>query len=250
MSIIKNDSIPDQASEFYQEILLTLINSGIPFMIGGSFAVFYYTQTFRTPKDIDIYCKPADYPAILKLFANKGYETELTDIRWLAKVSNTAGHTFDIIFDTVNNIAKVDDGWFERAHTTLLFEQSIKVIAPEDLIWGKLYVQNRERFDGADINHLFLKCGKKMDWRYLRDCVEPHWHLLLAAIILFQFVYPHDYPAIIPQWLFDELMARAKEQYELPPVKERVSRGPLIDQTQYQVDILDWGYKSYTIKTV
>jgi len=219
-------------------------------MIGGSFAVFAYTDTFRQTKDMDIYCRPMDYPKILKLFAAKGYDTQLTDVRWLAKVFDKEGNFIDIIFDTVNNICKVDNSWFEQAHDAVVFDRNVKLISPEDLLWGKMYVMNRERYDGADVNHLFLKCGKTLDWHRLKELMEPNWHLLLSYILLFQFVYPSEYAGIIPRWLFDELIERATEQYDMPQAVERVCRGPLIDQTQYQVDIKEWDYKSYTIKTV
>ncbi len=62
-------------------------------------------------------------------------------------------------------------------------------------------MQNRERFDGADVNHLMLKQGKSMDWKKILYRLDQHWHLLLAEIILFQFVYPADYHDIIPKWL-------------------------------------------------
>jgi hypothetical protein len=45
-------------------------------------------------------------------------------------------------------------------------------------------------------------------------------------------------------------MRRAHEQYEIPPAFEKVCRGPMIDQTQYEIDIKEWNYKTYTIKTV
>lgn len=239
-----------EAGAFYRKILSVLQESGIEFMVGGSFAVFAYTDTFRQTKDMDIYCRPADYPELLKLFAAKGYDTQLTDVRWLAKVFDQDGHFIDIIFDTVNNICKVDDTWFANGREALVLDMPVKLIAPEDLIWGKLYVMNRERYDGADINHLLLKQGKTLDWQRLSDLMEPNWHLVLSALLLFQFVYPADYAEIIPRELFDRLMDRAKEQYELPMPVVRICRGPLIDQTQYEVDIKDWGYKSYTIKTV
>ena len=80
--------------------------------------------------------------------------------------------------------------------------------------------------------------------------LDAHWHLLLAHIVLFQFVYPTDYHDIVPKWLFDELIRRANEQYEIPNQVEKVCRGPLIDNTQYCVDVKQWDYKAYTIKTV
>jgi hypothetical protein len=123
------------------------------------------------------------------------------------------------------------------------------MIPAEELIWCKLYVQNRERFDGADVNHIILKWGKKLDWNRLLFRMDQHWHLLLAQLIIFQFVYPSDYREIVPKWLFDELMSRAHMQYELPSSVEKVCRGPVIDQTQYATDIKDWDYKVSTIKT-
>ena len=125
-----------------------------------------------------------------------------------------------------------------------------KILSPEELVWCKIYVQNRERYDGADVNHIILKQGKQLDWKHLLFRMDQHWHLLLMQILQFQFVYPSEYHDIVPKWLFDELMVRAKEQYDLPPALEKVCRGPIIDQTQYQVDIKEWDYKVCTIKTV
>ncbi len=247
---MKTNEEYNKTAMFYKQLLLLLKDSGIPFMIGGSFAVFEYTGTTRETKDMDIYCIPQDYPAILKFFAAKGYETQLTDVRWLAKVFDEDGRFIDIIFDTVNNICRIDATWFARAYDAVVFDIQVKLIAPEHLLWGKMYVMNRERYDGADVNHLILKQGKALDWHFLKQLMEPNWHLLLSYLLLFQFVYPADHLELVPRWLFDELIDRAKEQYDLPPPQEKVCRGPWIDQTQYQVDVKEWNYKSYTIRTV
>jgi hypothetical protein len=173
----------------------------------------------------------------------------LYDVRWLAKVFK-GEYFIDIIFDTVNNICTVDDTWFEHATECQFVDCHVKMLPPEELIWCKIYVQNRERYDGADVNHIMLRYGKNMDWNRLLYRLDQHWHLLLAQILLFQFVYPSDFHDIIPKWLFDELMRRAAEQYDLPPAQEHVCRGPIIDQTQYAVDVKEWDYKALTIKTV
>jgi len=237
------------SNAFFKEALTLLNDSGVPYLLGGAFAMFHYTGIFRNTKDLDIFCKVTEYPTILKHFAAHGYKIELTDVRWLAKIFK--GDFFiDVIFDTVNNICRVDDEWYKHASAAEFVGVPVKFIPPEELIWCKLYVQNRERNDSADINHTFLKYGKKLDWNRLLRRVDQHWHLLLAQILIFQFVYPSVYRDIVPKWLFDELMRRAYEQYELPKPIEKVCRGPLIDQTQYQIDIKEWDYKSYTIKTV
>lgn len=237
------------AHAFFTDALATLDESDVEYMLGGAFAIFHYTGLFRDTKDLDVYCKFADCTRLLKHFADKGYEVHYHDVRWLAKIFR-GGYFIDVIFDTVNNICKVDDTWFEHATETTLFETKVKIIPAVELYWSKIYVQNRERYDGADLNHLMLKAGKTFDWHRLLTRVDEHWHLLLAQIIQFQFVYPTDYRDIIPKWLFDELMKRANEQYDLPPSVVRVCRGPMIDQTQYAVDIKKWDYKSYTIITI
>lgn len=234
---------------FYRDALQLLRNSECQFMLGGAFAMFHYTGIFRNTKDLDIFCKSSEYPKILKYFAAQGYETQLTDVRWLAKVFH-GEYFIDIIFDTVSNICTVDDSWHERASTGTFMDVPVQFIPVEELIWCKTYVQNRERNDSADINHILLKYGKNVNWELLLERLNPHCHLLLAQLLIFQFVYPADYREIIPKWLFDELMARAAEQYDLPPPLEKVCRGPLIDQTQYEVDIKEWGYKSSTITTI
>jgi hypothetical protein len=218
-------------------------------MLGGAFAMFHYTGIYRDTKDLDVFCKASEYPKILKFFAERGYRTENYDVRWLAKV-HKGEYFIDIIFDTVNNICRVDDTWYENGADCTFCEVPVKFIPAEELIWCKMYVQNRERYDGADVNHIILKWGKKMDWKRVMFRMEQHWHLLLAQLLSFQFCYPSEFHDIIPRWLFDELMRRAVEQYDIPPAMEKVCRGPIIDQTQYAVDIKEWDYKVTTIKTV
>lgn len=238
-----------EAFAFYQEALLLLHESGADFMLGGGFATFHYTDMFRDTKDLDIFCLPGDYPKIMKHFAQKGYVTELTDVRWLAKIFK-GEYFIDIIFNSVNNICTVDETWYQFASNGEFAGIPVKFISAEDLIWCKAYVQNRERYDGADINHVILKHGKNLNWERLLRRLDAHWHLLLSHLLLFQFVYPSDFHEIIPRWLFDKLIRRANEQYDLPSPVERVCRGPVIDNTQYCIDVKEWNYKSYTIKTV
>ena len=238
-----------ESEAFYKEAIGVLKECKVPFMLGGAFAMFSYTGIYRDTKDLDVFCKPSDFPRILKFFADKGYKTDLYDVRWLAKIYK-GDYFIDIIFDTVNNICTVDDSWLENATKSTFVGEEVLMLPAEELSFCKLYVCNRERYDGADLNHVWLKAGKTMDWKRLLFRMDPHWHILLAQIIQFQFVYPSEYHDIIPKWLFDELMRRAHEQYDLPPAWEKVCRGPMIDQTQYEIDVKEWNYKTYTIKTV
>lgn len=245
---LKDGIHQQKAHDFYREVLTILADSKIDFLVGGGFALRLYTDIMRDTKDLDIFCRSGDCPSILKVFKENGYETELTDARWLAKA--ISGENFmDIIFNNPGNHCAVDDGWFERSVKSELLGVKLRVIPAESLIWSKLYVQNRERYDGADINHIILRYGQKLDWKWLWAHMETHWQLVMAQVLSFQFVYPSERD-LIPKWLFDELMKRAQEQYDMPVPVEKICRGPLIDQTQYAPDITEWDYKVVTIRSV
>lgn len=238
-----------EARSYYREAIEMLQECGVEFMLGGAFALRHYTGIARDTKDLDVFCHSSDYPKILKHFGDHGFHTELTDVRWLAKVFKD-DYYVDIIFDTPNAICRVDEVWFQHATQGEFENLPILLVPAEELIWCKIYVQNRERFDGADVNHVILRHGRQLDWKRLFSRLDQHWHLLLAQIINFQYVYPSDYQEIIPKWLFDELIARANDQYNIPAPVARVCRGPILDQTSYSIDVKEWDYKVYTMKTV
>ena len=247
-TIPKTEKEQEEAHAFYKEALELLVKSGAKFLVGGGFALDMYTGIKRATKDLDIFCKAGEYPRILKIFAESGYETPVTDARWLAKAMKN-GNLVDLIFNNPSSLCPVDDRWFEHATEGEIYGIKLKVMPAEELIWCKLYVQNRERYDGSDINHIILRYGDKLDWNRLWTLTEAHWQLLLAQFMSFQFVYPSERD-LIPRWLMDELLLRAQEQYQVETTTERICRGPFIDQTQYGVDITEWDYKVVTMRTV
>ncbi len=234
--------------DFYHEILQLLTDNQFKFLIGGGAALQKYTSINRDSKDLDLFSTNNEFHSIIRFFKEKGFETEYTDVRWLAKVFK--GEAFiDLIFNTVNNLCPVDDSWFEYAVPGKLMDVPVQYIAPEELIWCKIYIHNRERYDAADINHIILKQGHQLDWERIFKRLDQHWHLLLGQFINFFFVYPSERD-IIPRWLFEKLLKRAQSQYDLPTSVEKVCLGPIIDQTQYSIDIKKWDFKTFTIKTV
>ena len=57
----------------------------------------------------------------------------------------------------------VDDAWFPRSEPVQLFGVNVRVAPAEELLWSKAFVMERERFDGADIQHIILACGDRLD---------------------------------------------------------------------------------------
>lgn len=235
-----------EAQVFYKEALMLLKESKKPFLLGGAFAFYNYTGVYRDTKDLDIFCKPGDYSEILKVCFAYGYEVEITDPRWLAKAKK-GDFYIDIIFSTANGLSSVNDAWLEHAVEGELFGvPSLRFIAPEELIESKIYVQSRDRYDGSDINHIILKKGTELDWKRLLNLLEKHWQLLLGQLMNFQFVYPSERD-LVPEWVINKLIEKVKEQYSLPVPLQKVCRGPLVDHSQYNVDIVQWGYRVVTL---
>lgn len=234
--------------EFYKEVLTYLNEKQMNYLVGGGYAFRKYSTIVRDTKDLDVFCKTSDYPKILKLFEEIGYESEITDARWVAKTKKGDEH-IDIIFNTVNGLCAVDNFWFERGTSDELFGVKVNYVGPEEMIWCKLYICDRYRFDGADIAHIILKQGPSLDWKWLLHRAEQHWDLLFAQILHFQFVYPADRDCV-PSWVMEELLQRTSHQMSLPMPQDKVCRGPYISQTQYEVAITQWGYKAVTYGTI
>lgn len=228
--------------EFYIEAIQLMQQNNIRFLVGGAWSLKIHTGISRDTKDLDIFCTSDAYPAILKLFDKNGYKTELRDARWLAKAFKE-DYFIDFIFNSLNNLCPVDETWFDHSISDELFGIPVHYVSAEELFWNKIYVMNRDRYDGADLNHIILKKGKEMNWRWILEKMNPHWQLLFSQLLNFQFVYPSERDKI-PNWLFDELITRSKDQYETPLSTVKICRGKLIEHSAYNIDTEEWGYIS------
>ena len=234
-------AIDSETEEFYATSLRTLREGGVPFMVGGAYALGEYADIYRDTKDLDVFCTAGQYPRLLQVLADAGYETEITDATWLAKASQ-GEHLVDVIFASANGVAPVDDAWFEHARRVELFGCEVRLIPAEELLWKKIMLQDRHRFDGADVNHIIRKQGESLDWKRLLQRMEPNWEALLGSLIVFRYVYPAERD-FVPRWLMEELLTRVQQQLEVPTPVEKVCRGPLLSKGQYAIDIEEWGYR-------
>jgi hypothetical protein len=226
------------ARAFYAEALSELVESGIPFLVGGAFAFEHYTQIERYTKDIDIFLRKQDLEQTLEFYRARGFHADILFRHWLAKVY--AEHYFiDLIFSSGNGLAVVDDAWFEHAVETNILGVPVKLCSAEESIWSKAFIQERERFDGADVAHLLHRVGPTLNWRRLLAIFGPHWRVLLAHIIVFGFVYP-DRRDNVPSWVTAELVARLIAERDDP--SDLVCNGTLLSREQYLFDITQLGY--------
>ena len=79
------------------------------------------------------------------------------------------------------------------------------------MIWSKAFIMERERFDGADVLHVILRCGGALDWPRLLRRFDTHWRVLFSHLVVFGFVYPGEQTSI-PPWVMDQLLARMQNE--------------------------------------
>jgi hypothetical protein len=222
-------AVHDPAADFYIEALARLLDSGIPFLVGGAFAFAHYARVPRETKDIDIFVKPEDCSRVLECFERLGYETEVPFPHWLGKI-HRGEHFMDVIFSSGNGVARVDDLWFDHAPRVNVLGLIVKLSPVEEMIWSKAFILERERFDGADIAHLLRETGPSLDWPRLLMRFGDYWRVLLSHLILFGFIYP-DKRQNIPSWVMDELLRRLS--VSRPNLMNDVCYGTLLSREQY-----------------
>ncbi len=225
-------------NDFYLRSMAVLRDADVPFLIGGAYVMEMCANVSRRTKDFDLYVRPYHVDAALGALAHAGFNTEVTSPHWLAKARHGRDYV-DLIFRAGNGLCEVDDSWFARAHDDELLGLPVKLCAPEEMIFMKAYIMERERFDGADIAHLLVSCGDKLDWPHLVRRFGPDWRVLLSHLVLFGYIYPSE-QGRIPRSVMDELIERLRKE---SPGQGRVCRGTLLSRKQYLVDVGKWGFR-------
>jgi Nucleotidyl transferase of unknown function (DUF2204) len=233
--IAKLDGVPiaiaahdSQEMSAHRRALEVLQVGGIHPMVGGAYALRVHTGIWRDTKDLDLFVQRDRIDAALSLLRADGYRTELTDPLWIGKAFD-GEYFIDLIFSSGNGIASVDDQWEQRAMRADVLERSALIVPAEEMIWQKAYIQERERFDGADIHHLIRARGESLDWRHMVARFADHWPVLLGHLITFRFSFPSDRDKI-PVWVMKDLLARQLAIEDRPPSSERVCRATLLSR--------------------
>jgi hypothetical protein len=238
--LAERDRAPDEINARARAVGL-LLDAGVPFVVGGAYAYATYTGIYRDTKDLDLFPRKRDAGRALEVLDLDGWRTERTDEVWLYKAFK--GEYFvDFIFSSGNGVAVVDDEWFEHAKTATVFGHRCLVAPAEEIIWSKAFVNERERYDGADVNHLILKAGRQMDWERIMRRFDRHWEVLFSHLMMFRFSYPSERD-IVPDWVMAELLSRTLDTVREGTWEEPICRGNLISRVNYHVDIHHWGFR-------
>jgi hypothetical protein len=213
----------------------------IPFAVGGGYAMAFYTGIARNTKDLDFFIKAEDRDRTLTTLTAAGYRTEFFYPCWISKA--LCGEAFiDILYNSGNGLSPVDDEWFDRGARHEVLGHPTLLVPAEEQLWSKAFVQDRDRFDGADVIHLILCRGKQFDWERLLRRFRGHEPVLLAHCILFRYTYPREQDCV-PGWVMERLESSTREnQRASATIPAKVCRGTFLAQRGYGTALRKWGF--------
>jgi hypothetical protein len=231
--------LSSETETFYRDVISALNAADAPYLVGGAYGLEHYTGILRDTKDLDLFVRRVDLPDVLPVLDAIGCRTEVAFPHWLAK-AHRDNLLVDLIYNSGNGVAIVDDEWFRHAQPGNLLGLPVRVCPAEEMIWSKGFIQERERFDGADVAHLLRAEAERLSWTRLLARFDEHWPVLFSHLVLFGFIYPGSRDRI-PAQVMDELLARLERQRREPALDPGVCRGPLLSRAQYLVDTEEWG---------
>jgi hypothetical protein len=199
---------------------------GSNFSLVGGYAFGHYTGLQRGTKDFDLMVRPSAVATVIKICRAAGSQADYAFSHWLAKVCGSEG-AVDIIFRSSNGLCEVDDGWFAATPRVEILETPVRLVRPEEMIWQKAYVMERERFDGADIAHLLSSCGEQLSWKKLLDRFGPDWRVLLSHLVLFAFIYPTQ-RRVVPRDVLSDLFGQFINEEQQRAGAEQICNGTLL----------------------
>ncbi|HET7550208.1 MAG TPA: hypothetical protein VFK04_02900 [Gemmatimonadaceae bacterium] len=233
--------IPDEERELYKQVLAALNSAGVPYVVAGAYAVHAHTGIYRETKDLDLFVEPEQVVPAMRALRAIGLIARLEQAHWLAKA--TRGRRFvDVIFGMGNGMALINREWYAHSTPAILAATPVRVAPVEELIWHRLFINERHRQDMSDIVHLIASVGSLIDWQRLLTKTGEHWPLLLSQILVFLYVYP-ELSDRVPSWLLDDLLERAHVEARRERSGERVTRGTLISRFSFTIDVHEWGFR-------
>lgn len=205
--------IPDAQWSIYRRVLDEMRSADIPVAFGGAFALAAYTGELRNTKDFDLYVLPGDREPAIAAMTRAGladyYERAAYDRSWIYR--GTRDDTIvDAIWAMANLRTLVDRDWLSLGPEVELRDRRVRSIPPEELIWSKLYVLQRERSDWPDVLNLIDSLAGRLDWPRLLERVGPDRPLVAAVLSVFGWLAPAR-AADVPGWVWDETGARRGE---------------------------------------
>jgi hypothetical protein len=193
---------PDQWS-IYRRVLVAAGESGIRFAVGGGTATMVYTGRPRQSKDLDLFVTADNRDRLIQVTSDCGlrdlYDEQPYDRAWIYR-SHDGATIVDIIWAMANQRASVDPGWLENGPEMNIQDVRLRLVPPEEILWAKLYILQRDRCDWPDALNILYVLGPELDWDRLLARLGPDAPVLAGLLSVFAWLCParaHELPAAL-----------------------------------------------------
>jgi len=218
------DAISAGEWRIYKSAIHALRKEGLEFLVGGGFARAAFTGHWRDTKDIDFYIRPQDRARAERALTKGGFADYFQklpyDRAWIYR-SYKQKVIVDIIWAMANQRAQVDQAWFEHAPELTIRGERVFLVPPEELVWCKLFIIQRDRCDWTDVFNLVHEHGPQMNWSRLIRRVEQDVPLLEAMLTVYGWLCPVEAKKL-PASLWRHLRVAQKAMRGRAPSHDRV----------------------------
>ena len=218
-----NDAAPSQVKVHYPEDLSAFIpaadwaiysavlrearKSGARFAMSGGFTGSFYTGVWRNTKDMDLCVLPDEREAVIDATRKAGlhdlHDEKPYDRRWIYRATRD-GVIVDTIWQLANFRGQVDAAWLEHGPEITLYDDTLRLVPPEEMIWSKIHIVQRERCDWPDVINMIYATGAALDWDRLIARMAGDERLLGSVLLLFSWLAPGRARSF-PEWIWQRL---------------------------------------------
>lgn len=188
-----SDRLAPEEWALYGCVLAAVRGAGITTAVGGGLAWSSYARRWRDTKDVDLYVLPQEREALIAVVEAQGFadfhDQQPYDRAWIWRGCRD-GRIVDVIWQMANRRAEIDRRWLEAGPEITVHGVPLRLLPPEELLWAKLYVLQRERSDWPDILNLLDAMAGDLDWDRLLARVGDDAPLLGALLTVFGWLRP------------------------------------------------------------
>ncbi|MFI8966449.1 nucleotidyltransferase family protein [Streptomyces sp. NPDC053493] len=152
--------------EVTKEVAAVLKTSGCPFALVGSVAAYAHGIPVRLQHDTDFALRREDAETVTRLLRQRGIRIVEPPEDWLVK-ARSGGEEIDLIFSLAGR--PVTTELLERAHTLPVDSVHMPVIAPTDLMVGRLAALSEHHCDFGALLPVARGLRERVDWDRVRE---------------------------------------------------------------------------------
>lgn len=237
-STVLCNKLPPEQWAVYREVMLAASEAHIPFAVGGGIAAMAYADQSRDSKDLDLYIVQDNRPAMIDVLTRLGfvdyYDQKPYERHWIYRAFRD-GTIVDVMWSMANRRGCVDSRWL-RGPMFCIDDLHIRLLPPEEILWTKLYVLQRDRSDWTDALNMLYVVGGSLNWNRLFDRVGEDIGLLAGLVAVFRWLAPGR-AGNLPSFIWRRLQIDPPAGESAP--EYRVDRARLLDTRPWFTPMMD-----------